>query len=88
MLTWIQKGFPQFKDFEGEAFSSVENCILCKSAEWLPDLIILMKQVGEWYDFAFLENVTFRALACFFRSEFIKWHSVHSDLFLKFEFSS
>ena len=40
MLTWIQKGLPQFKDFEGEALSYVESWILCKSAEWLPDLTI------------------------------------------------
>ena len=38
--------------------------------------------------FDFLENVTSRAWACLFRSEFIKWHSVRSDLFLKFEFNS
>ena len=41
MLTWIQKALPQFKDFEGEALSYVENWILCKSAEWLPDLTII-----------------------------------------------
>ena len=40
MLTWIKKALPQFKDFEGEALSYVENWILCKSAEWLPDLAI------------------------------------------------
>ena len=40
MLTWTQKALPQFKDFEGEALSYVENWILCKSAEWLPDLTI------------------------------------------------
>ena len=40
MLTWIQNGLPQFKDFEGEALSYVESWILCKSAEWLPDLTI------------------------------------------------
>ena len=40
MPTWIQKALPQFKDFEGEALSSVENWILCKSKEWLPDLTI------------------------------------------------
>ena len=40
MLTWIQKGLLPFKDFEGEALSYVENWILCKSAEWLPDLTI------------------------------------------------
>ena len=39
-------------------------------------------------DFVFPENVTSRAWACLFRSEFIKWQSVHSDLFLKFEFNS
>ena len=61
MLTWIQKALPQFKDFEGEALNYVENWILCKSAEWLPDLTILLKQVCEWYDFVFLENLTSRA---------------------------
>ena len=40
MLTWIQKALPQLKGFEGEALSYVENWILCKSAEWLPDLTI------------------------------------------------
>ena len=48
----------------------------------------MLKQVCEWHDFVFLENVTYRVWACFFRSEFVKWHSVHSDLFLKFEFNS
>ena len=48
----------------------------------------MLKKVCEWYDFVFLENVTSRAWACFFRSEFKKWDSVHSDLFLKFEFDS
>ena len=38
MFTWIKKGLPLFKDFEGDALSSVENWILCKSAEWLPDV--------------------------------------------------
>ena len=42
MLTWIQKALPQFKDFEGEALSYVENWTLCKSAEWLPDLSIII----------------------------------------------
>ena len=74
MLTWIQKALPQFKDFEGEALNYVENWILCKSAEWLPDLTILLKQVCEWYDFVFLENLTSRAWVCLFRSEFMKWH--------------
>ena len=49
---------------------------------------ILLKQVFEWYDFVFLENVTSRRWAYLFTSEFIKWHSAHSDLFLKFEFNS
>ena len=48
----------------------------------------MLKQVCEWYDFVFPENVTCEAWACLFRSEFIKWHGVHSDLFLKFEFNS
>ena len=48
----------------------------------------MLKQVCQWYNFVFLENITSRAWACFFRSEFVKWHSVHSDLFLKFEFNS
>ena len=47
----------------------------------------MLKQVCEWYDFVLLENVTSRAWAWLFRPEFIKWHNVHSDLFLKFEFS-
>ena len=46
MLTWIQKALPQFKDFEGEALSYVENWILCKSAQWLPDFTI---QLGSKY---------------------------------------
>ena len=50
--------------------------------------IICMKQVCEWYDFVFPENVTSRAWVYLFRSEFIKWDSIHSDLFLKFEFNS
>ena len=41
-------------------------------------------KVCEWYGFIFLENVTCRIWPCLFRSEFIKWHSVHS----KFEFNS
>ena len=48
----------------------------------------MLKPVCEWYDFVFLENVTSRASACLSRSEFIKWHSVHSDLFSKYEFNS
>ena len=48
----------------------------------------MLKQVCEWFDFVFLENITSRAWACLFRSKFIKWHSVHSDCFLKFEFNS
>ena len=43
MLTWIQNGLLQFKDFKGEVLSSVENWISCKSAESLPDLTILHK---------------------------------------------
>ena len=31
LLIWIQKALPQFKDFEGDAFSSAENWILFKS---------------------------------------------------------
>ena len=48
----------------------------------------MLKQVCEWYDFVFLENIPSRAWACFFRSKCIKWHNVHSDLFLKFQFNS
>ena len=48
----------------------------------------MFKQVCEWDGFVFPENETSRAWACWFRSEFMKWHSVHSDLFLKFEFNS
>ena len=40
MLTRIQKALPQFKDFEDEALSYVENWILCKSVERSPDLTI------------------------------------------------
>ena len=40
MLTWIKEGLPQFKDFKGEALSSVKKWILCKSAKWLPVLSI------------------------------------------------
>ena len=36
-------------------------------------LNILLKQVCQRYDFVFHENVTSRAWACFFRSDFIKW---------------
>ena len=40
MLTRIQKALPQFKDFEDEGLSYVENWVLCKSVEWLPGLTI------------------------------------------------
>ena len=69
MLTWIQKGLPQFKDFECETLSSAENLILCKNAEWLPDSNI--SQMEKSIVFSVFQTIKRTSVPNFIRKDWI-----------------